>query len=73
MQSSTEQGRVTKHSTRLRPAAPDEVLFRRKDAPQRFAEHDIYGAHERELPHEGRGVLPESDMPKALATRPRKT
>lgn len=42
------------------------MLFRRKDAPQRYAEHDIYYSHERELPHGGRGSLPESDLLKAV-------
>ncbi|CAN8105781.1 unnamed protein product [Discula destructiva] len=45
--------------------APDEVLFARKHAPQRYAEKDIYFAHE-DLPDGGRGVLPESDMLKAV-------
>ncbi|PNY25796.1 Uncharacterized protein TCAP_04272, partial [Tolypocladium capitatum] len=62
----TEQARVIKHSTRHTPAAPDEVLFRRRDAPQRFAEHDVYSAHERDLPRGGRGALPESDLLKAI-------
>lgn len=48
------------------PFAPDEVLFRRKDAPQRYAEHDIYFSHDRDLPHGGRDVLPESDLLKAI-------
>lgn len=46
--------------------APDEVLFRRKDAPERYLEHDIYHAHERDLPRAGQGVLPESDLLKAI-------
>ena len=41
---------------------PEAVLFRRKDAPTRFAESDIYFANEREL----RTELPESDLLKAL-------
>ncbi|KAI0156950.1 hypothetical protein GGR57DRAFT_75213 [Xylariaceae sp. FL1272] len=45
--------------------APEEVLFRRSDAPIRFAEKDIYNAHE-DLPNGGRGVLPDSDMLKAV-------
>jgi hypothetical protein len=48
------------------PFAPEEVLFRRKNAPERYAEHDIYHAHERDLPHSGRGVLPGSDLLKAI-------
>ncbi|UKZ72976.1 hypothetical protein TrVFT333_000613 [Trichoderma virens FT-333] len=46
--------------------APDDVLFRRKDAPERYAEHDIYRAHEWELPNGGQGVLPQSDLLKAI-------
>lgn len=46
--------------------APADVLFRRKDAPDRYAEHDIYQAHERDLPQGGRGVLPTSDLLKAI-------
>ncbi|RFU80924.1 hypothetical protein TARUN_1295 [Trichoderma arundinaceum] len=46
--------------------APDDVLFRRKDAPERYAEHDIYRAHEWELPNGGRGILPPSDLLKAI-------
>ncbi|KAM6486587.1 hypothetical protein HDV62DRAFT_386642 [Trichoderma sp. SZMC 28011] len=46
--------------------APDDVLFRRKDAPERYAEHDIYRAHDWELPNGGQGVLPQSDLLKAI-------
>ncbi|KAH6609652.1 hypothetical protein Trco_002998 [Trichoderma cornu-damae] len=46
--------------------APDDVLFRRKDAPERYAEHDIYRAHEWELPNGGQGILPRSDLLKAI-------
>lgn len=45
--------------------APEEVLFSRKRAPQRYAEKDIYFANE-SLPDAGRNVLPDSDMVKAL-------
>ncbi|KAI2620316.1 hypothetical protein GGS26DRAFT_309871 [Hypomontagnella submonticulosa] len=45
--------------------APEEVLFRRIGAPVRFAEKDIYQAHEA-LRDGGRGVLPDSDMLKAI-------
>lgn len=45
--------------------APEEVLFSRKNAPQRYAEYDIYFAHA-SLPDGGRGVLPDSDVLKAL-------
>ncbi|OAA60738.1 hypothetical protein ISF_05777 [Cordyceps fumosorosea ARSEF 2679] len=57
---------TAKYSLRETKYRPDEVLFRRKDAPQRYAEHDIYYAHERDLPRAGRGVLPESDLLKAV-------
>lgn len=43
-----------------------EVLFRRKGAPERYAEHDIYFSHERDLPRAGRGVLPPSDLLKTV-------
>ncbi|KAM0461157.1 hypothetical protein ACHAPV_004471 [Trichoderma viride] len=46
--------------------APDDVLFRRKDAPERYAEHDIYRAHEWDLRDGGRGILPQSDLLKAI-------
>ncbi|KAL7798983.1 hypothetical protein V8C37DRAFT_398821 [Trichoderma ceciliae] len=55
--------RSARDSLRL---APDDVLFRRKDAPERYAEHDIYRAHEWELSNGGRGILPQSDLLKAI-------
>lgn len=45
--------------------APEEVLFSRKRAPQRYAEKDIYFAND-SLPDAGRNILPESDMVKAV-------
>lgn len=45
--------------------APEEVLFRRKKAPERFAEKDIYFANEG-LPDDGRGDLPDSDLLKSV-------
>ncbi|KAJ4396055.1 hypothetical protein N0V93_000271 [Gnomoniopsis smithogilvyi] len=45
--------------------APEEVLFSRKNAPQRYAENDIYFAHE-SLPDGGRDALPDSDILKAV-------
>jgi hypothetical protein len=42
------------------------VLFRRKDAPERYAEQDVYNSHERELPRGGQGVLPDSDLLKSV-------
>ncbi|KAI9167622.1 hypothetical protein HJFPF1_03755 [Paramyrothecium foliicola] len=64
--SPSELPKAIKHLTRETPYAPEEVLFRRKHAPERYAEHDIYQAHERDLPRGGRGVLPESDLLKAV-------
>ncbi|KAK4214746.1 hypothetical protein QBC37DRAFT_252950, partial [Rhypophila decipiens] len=49
--------------------APEDVLFRRRHAPTRYAEHDIYWANERDLPDGGGGpkpVLPDSDLLKAI-------
>lgn len=52
------------HSNKRRPVAPDEALFRRRDAPTRYEEHDIYAA-DRELAD--RGIrLPDSDLLGAL-------
>lgn len=45
--------------------SPEEVLFRRVNAPTRYAERDIYFANEH-LPDGGRSVLPDSDMLKAF-------
>lgn len=42
--------------------APESVLFRRKNAPVRYEEDDLYFANER-LPA---GALPDSDLLKAL-------
>ncbi|KAG6005821.1 hypothetical protein E4U21_007593 [Claviceps maximensis] len=58
--------RVIRNHTRGRPLGPDEVLFRRKDAPLRYAEHDVYYAHDRDLPRGGQDVLPESDLLKSI-------
>ncbi|KAG6026212.1 hypothetical protein E4U41_001315 [Claviceps citrina] len=58
--------RVIRHPTRGGPLGPDEVLFRRRDAPQRYAEHDVYYAHDRDLPRGGQGILPESDLLKSI-------
>ena len=41
------------------------MLFRRKRAPERHAEKDIYTANE-DLPQAGRGVLPETDLLKSI-------
>ncbi|KAK9782459.1 hypothetical protein AB5N19_09037 [Seiridium cardinale] len=55
------------HRTSLRDStlAPEEVLFQRVNAPIRYAEKDIYNSHQH-LPEGGRGVLPDSDMLKAI-------
>ena len=51
-------------STSLSAAVPpEEVLFRRKDAPDRYAENDFYWA-DKHLPPSAR--LPESDLLKAV-------
>ncbi|KAI1302022.1 hypothetical protein F5Y03DRAFT_362511 [Xylaria venustula] len=47
--------------------APEEVLFRRAGAPVRYAEKDIYQAHE-DLPEGGRNILPDSDLLKNIHT-----
>ncbi len=57
--------RRSTYSLRDETLAPEEVLFRRRGAPQRFAERDIYFAHE-SLPDAGRDMLPDSDMLKAV-------
>nr|XP_036589730.1 uncharacterized protein CTRU02_00484 [Colletotrichum truncatum]KAF6801735.1 membrane protein [Colletotrichum truncatum] len=58
--------RISSHSVRTTALAPEEVLFRRKAAPGRFAEFDVYMAHERNLPDGGRGSLPDADLLKAV-------
>lgn len=45
------------------PLAPDEVLFRSKNAPDRFTEDDFYFAH-RDLGPDH--PLPDSDLLKAI-------
>ncbi|KAF4343304.1 hypothetical protein FBEOM_2741 [Fusarium beomiforme] len=58
--------KAIRYSTKDIPLAPDEILFRRKDAPVRYLEHDIYYAHDHDLPCGGQGVLPDSDLLKAI-------
>lgn len=58
--------KLIKHSVRPTTLAPEEALFRRKAAPERFAEFDVYMAHDRNLPDGGRGSLPDSDLLKAV-------
>ncbi|KAM0333297.1 hypothetical protein ACHAQA_001958 [Verticillium albo-atrum] len=55
--------KATVHSSVL---APEEALFRRGLAPERYAEHDVYMSHERHLPDAARGALPDSDLLKAV-------
>jgi hypothetical protein len=45
--------------------APEEVLFRRKYAPTRYTEHDIYWANE-DLPDGGLHHLPEGGLLKSV-------
>ena len=53
-----------KHSFTSTPAlAPEEALFRPGTAPDRFAERDIYMAHDRDL--SSPAALPDSDLLKA--------
>jgi len=49
-------------STSTSAVPPEAVLFRRKNAPTRYAEDDIYFANKRQ----SRTDLPESDLLKAL-------
>ena len=49
-------------SSSLTAAPPETTLFKRKNAPTRYAEADIYFANERVSPAE----LPDSDLLKAL-------
>ncbi|KAF3058685.1 hypothetical protein GL218_05359 [Daldinia childiae] len=61
----SHHSRTSRDHRRDPTLAPEEVLFRRIRAPVRYAEKDIYHAHE-ELRDGGRGTLPESDMLKAV-------
>ncbi|RBQ64507.1 hypothetical protein FVER14953_02721 [Fusarium verticillioides] len=66
LQYTARHPKAIRYSTKDIPLAPDEILFRRKDAPVRYLEHDIYYAHEHDLPCGGQGVLPDSDLLKAI-------
>jgi hypothetical protein len=57
-----ESNIATNTTNKPSPYPPEEVLFRRRNAPQRYAEHDVYFANERELPAAGQGALPDSDL-----------
>ncbi|KAI1442924.1 hypothetical protein F5Y02DRAFT_232097 [Annulohypoxylon stygium] len=61
----THHVRTPRDHIRDSTLAPEEVLFRRIRAPVRFAEKDIYQTHE-SLKDGGRGILPDSDMLKAI-------
>ena len=50
-------------STTTKPVPPEEVLFRRKGAPERYEENDIYFADRYLEPAQ---KLPDSDLLKAL-------
>ncbi|KAK2767563.1 hypothetical protein FQN54_003721 [Arachnomyces sp. PD_36] len=56
------QGMIHSHDDTL---LPEEVLFRRQDAPTRFAENDVYFANE-SIP--AGNSLPDSDLLKAIHT-----
>lgn len=58
--------RLSRHPVNASALAPEEVLFRRKAAPERFAELDVYMAHERDLPDTGPASLPDADLLKAV-------
>ncbi|KAL2023109.1 hypothetical protein VTK56DRAFT_3715 [Thermocarpiscus australiensis] len=55
-------GRYSSRNPRL---APEEVLFRRSQAPVRYAEQDIYWANE-DLPDDGRRHLPEASLLRSI-------
>jgi hypothetical protein len=50
-----------RYSSRNPKLAPEEALFRRKNAPVRYAEYDIYWANE-DLPDGGRHHLPDGAL-----------
>ncbi|KAE8380319.1 hypothetical protein BDV26DRAFT_290555 [Aspergillus bertholletiae] len=52
-------------SSNFQPARPEEVLFRRQNAPTRYEENDFYFAHE-SLPSDR--PLPSSDLLEAIHT-----
>ncbi|KAK4104351.1 hypothetical protein N658DRAFT_251040 [Parathielavia hyrcaniae] len=54
-----------RYSARNPKLAPEEALFRRKNAPVRYAEHDIYWANE-DLPDAGRRHLPDGSLLKSV-------
>lgn len=54
-----------RYSSRNPRLAPEEVLFKRKYAPTRYAEYDIYWANE-DLPDGGLGHLPDGNLLKSI-------
>ncbi|KAK3309187.1 uncharacterized protein B0T15DRAFT_392092 [Chaetomium strumarium] len=54
-----------RYSARNLKLAPEEALFRRKNAPVRYAEQDIYWANE-DLPNGGLGHLPDGLLLKSV-------
>ncbi|KAK1980158.1 membrane protein [Colletotrichum cereale] len=58
--------KLSRHPVNASALAPEEVLFRRKAAPERFAEFDVYMSHERNLLDSGRTSLPDSDLLKSV-------
>ncbi|EFQ32304.1 membrane protein [Colletotrichum graminicola] len=58
--------KLSRHPINASALAPEEVLFRRKAAPERFAEFDVYMSHERRLLDSGRAPLPDSDLLKSV-------
>ncbi|GAB1313817.1 hypothetical protein MFIFM68171_04027 [Madurella fahalii] len=54
-----------RYSSRNPKLAPEEVLFRRKHAPVRYAEQDIYWTNE-DLPEGGCGHLPDGGLLKSV-------
>jgi hypothetical protein len=59
---SATAGRYTSRNPKL---APEEALFRRKNAPIRYAEQDIYWANE-DLPDAGCRQLPDASLLKSV-------
>ncbi|KAK4244614.1 hypothetical protein C7999DRAFT_35041 [Corynascus novoguineensis] len=55
----------SRYSSRNPKLAPEEALFKRKNAPVRYAEYDIYWANE-DLPDGGHRQLPDSDLLRSL-------
>jgi len=54
-----------RYSSRNPKLAPEEVLFKRRNAPVRYAEHDIYWANE-DLPDGGRHHLPDPSLLRSI-------